>query len=628
MKTSLSPSLILHSNIITFLFFIIAVPVSYCEDDAQYKACSHPYACGSSIHDAWYPFWGNGRPLYCGRQGFELKCHENKYPIIQSATQKFQVLNINQSGQTMTMARVDLSDDYCTGILQETTFSRSLFQYGPNVEFINFFYDCSGEIRNEPNTYNCSVGIQLQNLTSYACMKSVQVPVRSSTALENYLQNRSSDNYLQEALNQGFDVVYQVNNSSSSCSQCLSSLGICGSDNSTSEEFLCFCIDKPYALSCDISGVAIAIGAGTTIICIIFWMFRSKISSIAISRDYCFRNFTNNDQELETFIRNYGPLAIIRYNFTHVKKMTDSFKDKLGQGGYATVYKGKLEDDQLVAVKLLNTSKGNGKDFINEVASICKTSHVNVVKLLGFCLECNKRALIYELMPNGSLEKFIYNEDSLNANHHLGFEKLYKIALGIAKGLEYLHRGCNTRILHMDIKPDNILLDEEFFPKISDFGLAKLCPRKESIVSISEARGTIGYTAPEVFSRNFGEVSHKADVYSYGMMVLEMVGGRKNFHRKMDNTSEIYFPEWIYKHVERGEEIKLRDGMSRDENEITKKMIFVGLWCIQTLPLDRPSMNKVIDMLHGSIEALPIPPNPFLFSPSRPSIASSTVSMS
>ncbi|KAK3225287.1 hypothetical protein Dsin_005149 [Dipteronia sinensis] len=275
-------------------------------------------------------------------------------------------------------------------------------------------------------------------------------------------------------------------------------------------------------------------------ICIIFWVFRSKISSIAISRDYCFGNFTNNDQELETFIRNYGPLAIKRYKFSHVKKMTDSFKDKLGQGGYATVYKGKLEDGQLVVVKLLNTSKGNGNEFINEVASICKTSHVNDVKLLGFCLECNKRALIYEFMPNGSLERFIYNEGSLKANHHLGFEKLYQIALGIAKGLEYLHRGCNTRILHMGIKPHNILLDEEFFPKISDFGLAKLCPKKESIVSISEARGTIGYTAPEVFSRNFGEVSHKADVYSYGMLVLEMAGGRKNFHKEMDNSSDIF----------------------------------------------------------------------------------------
>ncbi|KAL5815561.1 hypothetical protein ACOSQ4_026202 [Xanthoceras sorbifolium] len=644
-KNTLSPLLPLHllSNFITIFFFFIALPpVSYSQSNQQYEACSHPYACGSSIHDVWYPFWGNGRPRYCGRQGFELKCHEDsKYPVIESATQKFQVLKINPSGQIITMARVDLLDDYCTGILQETTLNHSLFQYGPNVIILNLFYDCSGEIKEETNTFSCREGagfytnpsLQLRNLTS-TCKKIVQVPVRSN-ALENYIQNRSD---FQEVLNQGFDVVYHVDNSS--CSQCISSVGFCGSDNSSSDQFVCFCIDKPNTLSCDVSGpnlstrlkivigVAIAIGAGTTITCIIFCLFRSKISSISISiSNAClFVYRTKNDQELETFIRNYGPLAIKRYKFSHVMKMTDSFKDELGQGGYGTVYKGKLEDGQLVAVKLLNTSKGNGKEFINEVASISKTSHVNVVKLLGFCLENNKRCLIYEFMPNGSLERFISDEDSLKANHHLGFEKLYTIALGIAKGLEYLHCGCNTSILHLDVKPCNILLDEDFCPKISEFGLAKLCPRKESIVSMSEARGTVGYTAPEVFSRSFGDVSHKSDVYSYGMVILEMVEGRKNFDNGVDSTSEIYFLEWIYKHIMQGEEIKLHgDHISREENEIAKKMIFVGLWCIQTLPLDRPSMNKVIDMLQGSIESLHVPPNPFQSSPPRPPIASSIV---
>ncbi|KAI9174409.1 hypothetical protein LWI28_016894 [Acer negundo] len=126
-----------------------------------------------------------------------------------------------------------------------------------------------------------------------------------------------------------------------------------------------------------------------------------------------------------------------------------------------------------------------------------------------------------------------------------------------------------------------------------------------------EARGTIGYIAPEVFNRNFGGVSHKSDVYSYGMMVLEMVGGRKNLHLGVDHSSKIYFPKWIYKHLELREEIRLSGAMTSEENEMAKKMIFVGLWCIKTIPLDRPSMNKVIDMLQGSIETLKIPPNPF-----------------
>ncbi|XP_031261812.1 PR5-like receptor kinase [Pistacia vera] len=194
--------------------------------------------------------------------------------------------------------------------------------------------------------------------------------------------------------------------------------------------------------------------------------------------------------------------------------MTNSFRDKLGEGGYGGVYKGKLLDGRNVAVKVLKEAKGNGEEFINEVASISRTSHVNIVALLGFCFEGSKRALVYEFMPNGSLEKFIY-EKSMETNQKLTWENLYQIAVGIAQGLEYLRRGCSTRILHFDIKPHNILLDEEFCPKISDFGLAKICLKKESIISLTGTRGTIGYIVPEVVSRNFGEVSHKSDVYSY-----------------------------------------------------------------------------------------------------------------
>ena len=332
---------------------------------------------------------------------------------------------------------------------------------------------------------------------------------------------------------------------------------------------------------------------------------------MAIRSNNLFTKGTKSDRDLEAFIRDYGHINAKRYTFSHVKKMTRSFKDKLGQGGYGQVYRGKLLDGRLVAVKLLNSSKGNGEDFINEVASISRTSHVNVVTLLGFCLEGNKRALIYEFMPNGSLEKFIYKD-----NQQLEREKLLQIATGIARGLEYLHRGCNTRILHFDIKPHNILLDEDLCPKISDFGLSKLCLKKESIISMLDARGTIGYIAPEVWSRNFGGVSSKSDVYSYGMMILEMAGGRKNVKVGVSHTSEIYFPDYIYKQLElNSANLQLQGTMTSEENEIARTMLLVGLWCIQTKPSDRPSMSKVIEMLEGNLEALQIPPKPYLFSP-------------
>ncbi|MBA0628533.1 hypothetical protein Godav_023250 [Gossypium davidsonii] len=275
------------------------------------------------------------------------------------------------------------------------------------------------------------------------------------------------------------------------------------------------------------------------------------------------------DKKIEAFLNRHEFLTPKRYRYSDVKNMTNSFRDKLGKGGYGDVYKGKLLDGQLVAVKILNKSKSNGEDFMNE-----------------------------------------------NGDRQLTWEMLYKIAVGIARGLEYLHRGCKTRILHFEIKPHNILLDDDFCPKISDFGLAKLCPRKESVISMTGCRGTIGYIAPEVYSRNFGRVSHKSDVYSYGMMVLEMVGG-KTLNDEDYHTSEIYFPHWIYSRIELDEELRLQGIVDDDvDQERVRKMILVSLWCIQTDPANHPPMSRVLEMMEGNIDSLTIPPKPFLSSPS------------
>ncbi|KAI6686153.1 hypothetical protein NL676_032066 [Syzygium grande] len=234
-----------------------------------------------------------------------------------------------------------------------------------------------------------------------------------------------------------------------------------------------------------------------------------------------------------------------------------------------------------MAVKILSKLKGDGEDFINEE---------NYSKL---------------------------------GCRHLGWDTLYQISLGIAQGLEYLHQGCNSRILHFDIKPHNILLDENYCPKISDFGLAKICHREESTISLLGARGTAGFIAPEVFCRNIGGISQKSDVYSFGMTVLEMVGGRKNVVTGAERTSEIYFPHWIHKRLELQEEFGLQNVTSEGDREKARKMIIVSLWCIQTNPSIRPTMSEVVDMLRGSIDCLLVPPKPYLSSPSRSSPSTS-----
>ncbi|XP_062079022.1 rust resistance kinase Lr10-like [Humulus lupulus] len=313
-----------------------------------------------------------------------------------------------------------------------------------------------------------------------------------------------------------------------------------------------------------------------------------------------------NGQKIEKFLEDYIALKPSRYTYADVKNITNNFKDKLGEGAYGTVFKGKLSNDIHVAVKILNSvSKGNGEEFINEVATIGQIHHVNVVRLVGYCADGFRRALVYEFLPNDSLEKYILKQRPTgNENYSLSLEKLFDIALGTAKGIEYLHQGCDKRILHFDIKPHNILLDHNFKPKIADFGLAKLCSKDQSIVSMTTARGTIGYIAPEVFSRNFGNVSYKADVYSFGMLLLEIVGGRKN-----DNMNEIYYPEWIFNLLNEGRDLRIYidevgDGM------IAKKLAIIGLQCIQWHPIDRPTMKVVVQMLEGN-EELSMPPNPF-----------------
>ncbi|KAI3411243.1 Protein kinase domain-containing protein, partial [Psidium guajava] len=318
------------------------------------------------------------------------------------------------------------------------------------------------------------------------------------------------------------------------------------------------------------------------------------------------------DKNIEEFLQAHNNFLPIRYSYSNIKKITRNFKHKLGEGGYGSVFKGTLRSGNEVAIKILKKSKANGQDFISEVATIGRIHHVNVVQLIGFCFEGSKQALVYDLMTNGSLDKHIFAEKD-----DLDYMKLYEIALGVVRGIEYLHRGCDMQILHFDIKPHNILLDKNFTPKISDFGLAKLYPTDHSIVSLTTARGTLGYMAPELFYKNIGGVSYKADVYSFGMLLMEMAGRRKNINANAERSSQVYFPLWVYDQVSKGKSVEMEEVVV-EERELIKKMIIVALWCIQLNPDNRPPMNKVLEMLEGDICKLQMPPKPLFYPPDVP----------
>ncbi|XP_037403795.1 rust resistance kinase Lr10-like isoform X2 [Triticum dicoccoides] len=309
---------------------------------------------------------------------------------------------------------------------------------------------------------------------------------------------------------------------------------------------------------------------------------------------------------VEKFLQMQQMLGPTRYAYTDITAVTSHFIHKLGQGGYGSVFKGVLLPGNVhVAVKMLDgNSNCNGEDFISEVSTIGRIHHVNVVRLVGFCLEEMRQALVYEYMPRGSLDKYIFS-----AERSFSWDRLAEIALGIARGIDYLHQGCEMQILHFDIKPHNILLDSNFVPKVADFGLAKLYPRDNSFVPSRALRGTIGYIAPEMISRSFGVISSKSDVYSFGMLLLEMAGGRRNADPNAPNSSQAYYPSWVYDRLTEQEvcEISPVAGM----HELERKLCIVGLWCIQMKSHERPTMSEVIEMLEGGFDGLQMPSRPF-----------------
>ncbi|KAK9700217.1 hypothetical protein RND81_08G224000 [Saponaria officinalis] len=523
-------------------------------------------------------------------------------------SQKFYVLGIDMTSSTMNVSREDYyKGTGCPSTLANITIDFSIFQYTSSDTNISLFYDCASKCR----TYPCPTGggkfnpicfmtekmMTQNNISDAICPNNLFLPVHTS---DNMAMD-AEQGFLPTASENGFELKWSADNVL--CEECLYSGGQCGHDSKLNK-FVCFCpngskcpgpMRKKRHKKLNIKLLACLSATGVCMLLILLLYVRRRCS-----QDDQGSEGSNRERniDVEAFLRNHGSSGPKRYTYTDLKKITSSFKHKLGEGGYGSVYKGQLPNGSLVAVKMLHKSKANA-EFINDVASIGITNHVKVVKLFGFCYEGHKRALVYEFMTNGSLEKFLFTGTNI---HSLGLETLFQIAIGVARGLEYLHRGCNTRILHFDIKPHNILLDENFWPKISDFGLAKSCPQKDSItLSISEARGTAGYIAPEVFLKSFGGVSHKSDVYSYGMLVLEMVGCRRKATVEGEVSSEQSFPHWLYNQLEAEEPSE--DGiLSNEEIEMQRKMIVVSLWCVKTNPSSRPAMSKVVEMLEGALE--------------------------
>ena len=327
--------------------------------------------------------------------------------------------------------------------------------------------------------------------------------------------------------------------------------------------------------------------------------------------------------------------SLVRLTYGEVVLITSNFEIRIGEGGFGTVFKGRIvgigdgESGKnvvtTVAVKRLNKELSSHveKEFENEVEILGVIHHIHLVSLLGYCSEGEHRLLVYEYVENGSLDRILFREKKVELPI-LDWKPRFAIATAIARGLDYLHEDCKQRIIHCDVKPENILLDSTYSAKVADFGLSRIKNRDQTTQMRSKTkniRGTLGYLAPEYWRPEGVTITNKVDVFSYGMVLLEIVSGRRNLRQFSPSKfleyppESMYFPSWAYAKMETPKFMELVDPALEglvDSTEV-RRALRVAYWCINDKPQMRPSMSEVVQMLQG-YAPVPLPvPRPIFF---------------
>ncbi|XP_044488826.1 LEAF RUST 10 DISEASE-RESISTANCE LOCUS RECEPTOR-LIKE PROTEIN KINASE-like 2.1 [Mangifera indica] len=641
------------SNIMFSVLFFLFIGV-------QQAACSS--SCGN-IKDIRSPFRLKANPSDFGDSVFDLSCESNK-TILQYGSGKYYVNNISYDDQLINVVDVHLANPSCGALPSQPLSISKTGGVNVNRTGIQFIlrpddWTSRGHIKHygEAQFLNCSWNFGHPSYIKVPCLSGNQFHVYvffndslettnrhnscsiiSSIPIRLPLQTNPGYETIQKFLQLGFDLLWVESN-------CFPQNEIFYQFEFIGSVVELYCSKKSFAaylsfllalllqpLLAVFNLPGIVVGPDS----VIMWVYREidalfgsfllgslivrLILAPAVLLVYIFIKYKKTRKTVDTvekFLHNQQSWMPKRHSYCEIIAMTNGFSYELGQGGFGSVYRGQLHNGCFIAVKVLKNSKFSAEEFINEVSTIGRIHHVNIVQLLGFCSEGPNRALVYEYMPNGSLDKHIFSKGGKGKS--FTWKKLHEIAIGTARGIEYLHGGCDVCILHFDIKPHNILLDHNFIPKVSDFGLAKFHPKENDFVSISVTRGTIGYIAPELISRNFGVISCKSDVYSFGMLLLELVGGRRNSFSMETRSSKAYFPSWVYDQLQKGGDLELQD-VAENETGIARKLCIIGLWCIQVNAASRPAITKVREMLDGSIEDLQMPPKPFFSSSQHGSV--------
>ncbi|XP_072993956.1 cysteine-rich receptor-like protein kinase 19 isoform X1 [Typha latifolia] len=583
---------------------------------------------------------GSDRPSYCGHPDFHLTCINNNSTLLISINGlSYQVTHVDVARRALTLVAVLFVGQECPQPIYDTTFASSDFQYTDDDVNLTVYFNCTEKPTSASMLYTIECLSEVVPHPSYyalyeggdsdagdKCSSVTEVPINRTVA-EKLMKSNSS---FGDALREGFELRWIIG--SGWCGACIESGGVCGYNASSPRNPTCFCRYGSFGGSCPAGDQSegstgkskkgtligrkkrlfIIVTAASLTIFIIFvllclqWNRRRRIGNKKLfSQQPLANNLWENEERGSEFLV---------FDFLTIANATNNFsaENKLGQGGFGPVYKGQLPDGQEIAVKRLARNSGQGLlEFKNEILVIANLQHINLVKLLGYSVQGEEKILIYEFMPNKSLDFFLFDQTQ---GALLDWPKRLHIIEGVAQGLLYLHKHSRLKIIHRDLKASNILLDGCMNSKISDFGLARIfCTNEDQGIFTNKVAGTFGYISPEYAAD--GRFSVKSDVFSFGVLLLEIVSGKRNagVNQYGDFPNLLGYAWEVWKEGRWLELVDplLGDGYSMDE---MMQCIHVALLCVQEKPGDRPTMSGVATMLGSeSSMALPDPKQPGFF---------------
>ncbi|XP_042501009.1 LEAF RUST 10 DISEASE-RESISTANCE LOCUS RECEPTOR-LIKE PROTEIN KINASE-like 1.2 isoform X4 [Macadamia integrifolia] len=609
---------------------LLSVQTTLCAD-WRYEACSKNISCGEGPNIS-YPFWIYGQQeSYCGFPGFQLTC-KNQQPILNlSTSDEYFIRNISYQNQSIRVIDAKVrAEGGCSSQVQNLTLDRTPFRYGPNHADLFLFRYCNHSLI--PSEYsvheiNCSSVLSVALLdddqllnkmkSSKNCFPPVIVPVlRNSTSgsISNggFADVNGKSSYYTELLKEGFDLIWKA----SECTTCQSSGGRCGF-NWTTYDFACLCSDRPHKVKCGkkrnlVLTLTIAfgsLGVGMILACVMFFIcYRRRHhkgslfnpvkgnnlspSSTPLSRNIASNSSCKDPEKCSTYF------GVHVFTYDELEEATNNFNSEreLGDGGFGTVYHGKLRDGREVAVKrLYENNFKRVEQFMNEVDILTRIRHQSLVTLYG-CTSRHSRELllVYEFIPNGTVADHLHG-DRKTETGKLSWPIRMSIAIETATALSYLHA---SDIIHRDVKTNNILLDNNFRVKVADFGLSRLFPTDVTHVSTAP-QGTPGYVDPEY--HQCYQLTDKSDVYSFGVVLIELISSMPavdiNRHRHEINLSNLAINK-----IKNQALHELVDPCLGYETEcVVKRMITsvaeLAFCCLQLEKEMRPSMDEVLKSL-------------------------------